>query len=87
MQIRLPQADGSVRTHTLLARTIRPEGPAPSFNRTVYAAAHVVIDPLEFYPIMLTAPAGIIALAALCGVFPAIKAYRTDVATSLTPLS
>ena len=46
MQIRLPQADGSVRTHSLSARPIRPVGPAPSFNRTVYAAAHVVIDPL-----------------------------------------
>lgn len=46
MQIRLPQADGSIRTHALLARPIRPEGPVPSFNRTVYAAAHVVIDPL-----------------------------------------
>ena len=47
----------------------------------------VVIDPLEFHPVMLFAPAGIIALAALCGVFPAIKAYRTDVASSMSPLS
>jgi Protein of unknown function (DUF993) len=46
VQIRLPQADGSVKTHALLARPIRPSGPPPPFNRTVYAAAHVVIDPL-----------------------------------------
>jgi hypothetical protein len=46
MQIRLPQADGSVKTCTLLARPIRPDGRPGPFNRTVYAAAHVVIDPL-----------------------------------------
>jgi Protein of unknown function (DUF993) len=46
MHIRLPQADGSVRAHTVLARPIAPSGPQPPFNRTVYAAAHVVIDPV-----------------------------------------
>jgi Protein of unknown function (DUF993) len=46
MHIRLPQADGSINLHTLQARPIRPDGPPPPFNRTVYAAAHVVIDPL-----------------------------------------
>jgi hypothetical protein len=46
MQIRLPQADGSVKTLALKACPIRPNGPPPAFNRTVYAAAHVVIDPL-----------------------------------------
>lgn len=46
MQIRLPQADGSVRTYFLKARPIGPSGPPPAFNRTVFAAAHVVIDPL-----------------------------------------
>jgi putative ABC transport system permease protein len=47
----------------------------------------VVINPLAFHPVMLFAPIGIISLAALCGVFPAIKAYRTDVASSMSPLS
>jgi putative ABC transport system permease protein len=47
----------------------------------------VVINPVEFHPIMVVAPLGIIGLAALCGVFPAIKAYRTDVASSMAPLS
>ena len=46
MKIRLPQADGSVKVHALRALPIRPEAALPPFNRTVYAAAHVVIDPL-----------------------------------------
>ena len=36
----------------------------------------VVIDPTKFHPVMLVAPASIVALAALIGIFPAIKAYR-----------
>lgn len=47
----------------------------------------VVIDPLKFHVVMAVAPLGIITLAALVGVFPAIKAYRTDVASGLTPVS
>lgn len=47
----------------------------------------VVIDPFAFYPVMAAAPAGIIALAALLGVFPAFKAYRTDVSAGLAPTS
>jgi putative ABC transport system permease protein len=47
----------------------------------------VVIDPLEFHWIMLSAPAGIVALAAVCGIFPAAKAYQTDVASNMSPLS
>jgi putative ABC transport system permease protein len=47
----------------------------------------VVIDPIEFHPVMMVAPLGIVGLAALCGVFPAMKAYRTDVASSMAPLS
>ncbi len=46
MQIKLPQADGSVRTLSLKARPIAPEGPPRPFDRVVYAAAHVVVDPL-----------------------------------------
>ncbi|WP_280154187.1 dihydrodipicolinate synthase family protein [Piscinibacter sp. XHJ-5] len=45
MQIRLPQSDGSLKTHYLKAEPVRPHGPA-KFNRTVYAAAHVVVDPV-----------------------------------------
>jgi hypothetical protein len=46
MQIQLPQSDGSLKTLTMKAQPIAPQGPLPAFNRTVYAAAHVVIDPL-----------------------------------------
>ncbi len=46
MQIQLPQSDGSLKTCALKARPIAPQGPLPVFNRVVYAAAHVVIDPL-----------------------------------------
>jgi hypothetical protein len=45
MQIRLPQHDGSLKALTLKATPIRPEGARVPFNRVVYAAAHVVIDP------------------------------------------
>jgi Protein of unknown function (DUF993) len=45
LQIRLPQADGGLHTHTVLAKPIAPTAPLPAFNRSVYAAAHVVIDP------------------------------------------
>jgi putative ABC transport system permease protein len=53
----------------------------------IRAQTGVVIDPGKFHIVMACAPAGIIALAALVGVFPAIKAYRTDVASGLTPIS
>jgi len=46
MKIRLPQADGTLKNVLLKAQPIRPQGRAPAFNRTVYAAAHVVVDPL-----------------------------------------
>jgi putative ABC transport system permease protein len=47
----------------------------------------VVLDPFAFNPVMLWSPAAFIALGALSGVVPAIKAYRTDVASNLTPHS
>ena len=46
MHIALPQSDGTLKRHTLLARPIVPSGPVAPFNRTVYAAAHVVVNPL-----------------------------------------
>ena len=45
MQIRLPQIDGSLKTLALQARPIRPAAVRTPFNRVVYAAAHVVVDP------------------------------------------
>jgi len=47
----------------------------------------VVIDPFKFKPVMLWAPAALIALGGLAGIVPALKAYRTDVAENLTPIS
>jgi putative ABC transport system permease protein len=51
------------------------------------AQTGVVIDPFKFSPIMLWAPVGLIAMGALAGIVPAIKAYRTAVAENLAPLS
>ena len=46
MQIRLPAADGGLKTLVLKADPVLPSPPAQAFNRTAYAAAHVVIDPV-----------------------------------------
>ncbi len=51
------------------------------------AQTGVVIDPFKFNPVMLWAPAALIALGALAGIVPAVKAYRTAVAENLAPLS
>jgi putative ABC transport system permease protein len=51
------------------------------------AQTGVVIDPFKFNAVMLWAPAMLIALGALAGIVPAVKAYRTDVADNLTPHS
>jgi putative ABC transport system permease protein len=51
------------------------------------AQTGVVIDPFKFSPVMLWAPAGLIALGALAGIVPAVKAYRTPVAENLAPIS
>lgn len=53
----------------------------------IRAQTGVVIDALRFHPVLLVAPASVIGLAALLGVVPALKAYRTDVATGLVPAS
>ncbi len=53
----------------------------------IRAQTGVVLDPFSFNPVMLWSPAAFTALGALSGVVPAIKAYRTDVASNLTPPS
>ena len=45
MKITLPQSDGSLKTVSLKASPIRPAQARLPFNRIVYAAAHVVVDP------------------------------------------
>ena len=47
----------------------------------------VVLEPFKFNPVMLWSPLGLIALGALAGIIPAFKAYRTDVAENLSPIS
>jgi len=44
--IKLPQVDGSLKSYVLKAQPIAPAQRAVAFNRTVYAAAHVVVNPL-----------------------------------------
>ena len=39
----------------------------------------------QLHWIMAAAPIGVIAIGALSGVVPAMKAYSTDVADNLTP--
>jgi len=51
----------------------------------IRAQTGVVIDPWDFHPVMLWAPMGLVALAALAGLVPAMKAYRVDVAENLAP--
>lgn len=44
--IQLPQLDGSLKSYTLKASPIVPTGSVGNFNRVVYAASHVVINPV-----------------------------------------
>jgi len=47
----------------------------------------VVIDPWQFNPVWIWAPAALIGLGGLAGLVPAWVAYRMDVAEGLTPES
>ena len=48
MNLRLPQPDGTLRSYSLQHREAPFTSlPAAPFNRVVYAAAHVVVDPLR----------------------------------------
>lgn len=53
----------------------------------VRAETGVVVEVLRFHWALVLAPAGMTLLGALCGLLPALKAYRTDVATNLVPSS
>jgi putative ABC transport system permease protein len=53
----------------------------------VRAQTGVVLDAFKFDPALWMTPVGMIILGALAGLVPAFKAYRTDVASNLTPLS
>jgi len=47
----------------------------------------IVLDPLKLEPVLLWAPAVLVALGTLAGTVPAYKAYRTEVAEHLAPIS
>ena len=47
----------------------------------------VLLNAWAYNPVMLWAPLGMIALCALGGLLPAWKAYRTDIADNLAPVS
>jgi putative ABC transport system permease protein len=53
----------------------------------IRAQTGVVLDPLAFDPVMIWAPLALIAAAAVAGMVPGLKAYRTDVADHLAPVS
>ena len=53
----------------------------------VRAQTGIVLELLSFHPAFIIAPVCVILLGAAAGVVPAVKAYRTDVATNLTPIS
>ena len=47
----------------------------------------VVLDVWRFHPAQVWTPIGMASLGAAAGIAPAIKAYATDVASHLVPLS
>ena len=53
----------------------------------IRAQTGVLLEIFAYNPVMLWAPLGMIALCALCGLLPAWKAYRTDIAENLAPVS
>jgi putative ABC transport system permease protein len=53
----------------------------------IRAQTGILLDPWAWNPVMLWAPVALISLGALSGIVPALKAYRTDVAEHLTPIS
>ena len=53
----------------------------------IQAQTGVLLETFTYSPVMLWAPLGMIVLCALSGLLPAWKAYRTDVAENLAPIS
>jgi len=51
----------------------------------VRAQTGVVLDPWVAHPVFVLGPVAIVLLAAAAGAIPAIQAYRTDVASHLSP--
>jgi putative ABC transport system permease protein len=53
----------------------------------IRAQTGIVLDALQYHPVFVFTPIGVILLGAIAGVVPAFKAYQTDVATNLTPIA
>ncbi|MFM8470672.1 MAG: ABC transporter permease, partial [Limisphaerales bacterium] len=53
----------------------------------IRAETGVVLQPFVWQPIFAVVPLAMIGLSALAGVIPAVKAYRTNVAENLVPVS
>jgi putative ABC transport system permease protein len=53
----------------------------------IRAETGVVLEPFAFDSVFIWAPLGLIGLSALAGIVPAFKAYRTEVAENLAPLT
>jgi putative ABC transport system permease protein len=51
----------------------------------IRAQTGVVLEALNWHPVLVWAPLGLVALSAVAGLVPAIKAYRTEVAEHLAP--
>ena len=47
----------------------------------------VVLDVMQFHPVLVCTPIGMVVIGSAAGVIPAMKAYGTDVATNLAPIS
>lgn len=56
-------------------------------SAVIQAQTGMVLDPFQPDSVLLWAPLAMIALGALAGIVPGLKAYRTDVATGLAPES
>jgi putative ABC transport system permease protein len=54
---------------------------------TVRAQTGVVLDAFRLDPALWMTPVGLVLAGAVAGLIPAFKAYRTDVASNLTPAS
>jgi putative ABC transport system permease protein len=53
----------------------------------IRAQTGVVLSLAVWHPVLVAGPAGMIALCAIGGIVPALKAYRLPVAETLAPTS
>ena len=58
-----------------------------SASAIIRAQTGIVLELLKFHFVFILAPVCVILLGTIAGVVPAVKAYQTDVATNLTPIS